>query len=209
MKTVEIKAEPREDLGTAHSRRLRRAGHVPCVLNGAGDAIHFFTDPLSLRDIVYTADFKVAQMELNGKTYRAILKDIQFDPVTEQILHVDFQALLEGRKIKVEIPVHFEGSPVGVKNGGVFVRKQHKVLVKTTPDNLVAELLVDVAELGIGESVRVKDIKCPNEIEILTNPSIPIASITRPRVLVVAADDEEEEEGTEESAEAQTAEATE
>ena len=205
MKTVVINAELRKELGSAHSRRLRKAGKVPCVLNGAGEAIHFASDPISLRDIVYTPDFKIAQMELNGKTYKAILKSIQFHPVTDQILHVDFQALLDGRKINVEIPVHFEGTPKGVTAGGVFVRKLNKVLVKTTPDQLVSELLINVENLGIGESARVSAIERSDAIEILTSPSIPVASITRPRVLVVQETDEEDEE-VDEAAEASTAE---
>jgi large subunit ribosomal protein L25 len=139
---------------------------------------------------------------LGGESYRCIIKEIQFHPVTEGILHIDFLELAEGRKVKVQLPVRFKGTSPGVRNGGRLIQQLRKVEIKTTPDQLVEELILDISNLKLGNSVRVRDIETNDEIEILTNPGIPVATVKVPRVVIeeeeVVPGEVEGEEGAEE-----------
>ena len=205
MNIVAIKSRPRPKVGTKIARQSRREGLIPCVLYGGEEIIHFNTTYNEVRDLVYTPDFKVAELEVEGKTYRCIVKEVQFHPVKENILHIDFLQLIEGRPVKVELPVHFKGNSPGVRAGGKLIQKMRRVKVKATPENLVEELKLDISELNLGQSIRVRDIEVPEGMEILSAPSIPVASVEIPRALRGAAPGSEEaEEGAEEAAEGST-----
>ena len=199
---LQIKGELRSGTGKRAARAARRDGFIPCELYGGKENIHFSVTPQSLKDLVYTPEFHVAEVEIDGRKHRCIMKDIQFHPVTEDILHVDFLKLEEGRKIKVEVPIHFFVMSPGVKAGGKLTQKLHRVSIKTTPANLIEDVTLDVSKLKLGQSVRIRDIKVGDEIEVLNNPSIPVGSVAIPRALksTGAGEDEEEEgeEGTEE-----------
>lgn len=201
MLTLQIKGEVRTETGKRAAKAARREGLVPCELYGAKDNIHFVVSPKSLKDLVYTPDFHVAELEIAGEKHRCIMKDIQFHPVSEDILHVDFLKLEEGRKVKVEVPVRFSGMAPGVKAGGKLNQKVHRVSIKTTPENLIEDVTLDISKLRLGQSIRVRDIKVGSEIEVLNHPSIPLASVAIPRALKSAgAGMDEEEEETEEVA---------
>ncbi|RMF27211.1 MAG: 50S ribosomal protein L25 [Bacteroidetes bacterium] len=203
MNTVAIKSRPRPKLGTKIARQSRREGLIPCVLYGGEDIIHFNTTYNEIRDLVYTPDFKIAEVEVEGKTYRCIIKEVQFHPVKENILHIDFLQLIEGRPVKVELPVHCKGNSPGVRAGGKLIQKMRRVKVKATPENLVEELELDISNLNLGQSIRVRDITVPEGVEILSAPGTPVASVEVPRALRGAAAGEEAvEEGAEEGAEA-------
>lgn len=207
MLALQIKGDLRSGTGKRAAKAARREGLVPCELYGVKENIHFVVTPQSLKDLVYTPEFHVAELEIDGKKHRCIMKAIQFHPVSEEILHVDFLKLEEGRKIKVEVPIHFSGMAPGVKAGGKLTQKLHRVSIKTTPANLIEDVTVDVSKLRLGQSVRIRDIKVGEGIEILNNPSIPIGSVAIPRALKSAgagAAEEEEEEGTEEEVEGAT-----
>ena len=198
MLTIQIKGELRPETGKRAAKAARRAGLVPCELYGGKENVHFSVSPKSLKDLVYTPDFYVTEIEVDGKVHRCIMKSIQFHPVSEEILHVDFLKLQEGRKIKVEIPVRFSGVAPGVKAGGKLTQKVHNVSIKATPENLIGEVTLDISKLKLGNSVRVRDINVGKDIEILNNPGIPIASVTIPRALKSAGSEAEgEEEGVE------------
>lgn len=210
MQTVTISGDLREGTGSKYARAARRAGLIPCELYGGDDNVHFTARPQELKSLVYTPDFKIANLTVDGKEYSAIMKSIQFHPVTDQILHIDFLQLVEGKSIKVEVPVRFYGTSPGVKNGGNLTQKLHRISIKTTPDNLVEEVKMDISALNLGQSLRVRDIVLEDSIEILNNPSIPVCSVIIPRALKsaeagVAAEGEEDTEGAE--AEGQEAEA--
>ena len=191
MQSISIPGELRTATGKQAAKRLRRSEMVPCELYGGAQNIHFSVSPKVLKDLVYTPDFKVANLEIDGKTYRSIMRSLQVHPVSEEILHVDFLLLQEGRKIKVDVPVRFEGVAAGVKSGGKLTQKVHAVSIKTTPEELVDQVTLDVSSLELGQSVRVRDIKLSDNIEILNNPGIPLASVAIPRALKSAASDEE------------------
>ena len=199
MESVVIKGNVRTDLGKRSSKVVRHANEVPCVIYGGENNIHFTAPVLDFKKLIYTPDFKMVEIEVDGKTYKCILKDAQFHPVTEDLLHIDFVELIDGKPIKVEIPIRFRGVAPGVKTGGKLYQKLRTVKVKTTPEHLVDEVLVDVSELNLGQSIRVRDIEIGDEMEIMTSLGIPVASVEVPRALRSADAAEEEEEGAEET----------
>ena len=202
MKITEIKADIRAEASSSSARALRRSGFVPGVLYGGGKNFHFAAQSQEIRKLIYTSDFGLVDLNIDGETHRCIVKDYQLHPVTDNIEHVDMLALTPGKTIKVELPVHFVGVAPGVKAGGTVVKKLRKVMVKTTPDNLISEFNVDISDLELGQSVRVRDIVLQEGMEVLNPGPIPLATIEIPRALKSAAAAAEEEEGetTEEGA---------
>ena len=183
MKTISIQGNMRADMGKSATKALRREDGIPCVLYGGEEEVHFSVVGRDVRDLVYTSDFMVAELTIDGKMHRSIVKDIQFHPVNEHILHIDFMELVDGRAVKVNLPVRFKGTSAGVKVGGKLQQKVRRVMVKVAPEDLVDELFVDVSSLGLGQSVRVRDIQLVGNMELLTWPSIPVATVDIPRAL--------------------------
>lgn len=198
MKTVTVEGNVRTDLGKKATRHLRRTGDVPCVLYGGDETVHFSAPAKAFKNIVYTPDFNIINVEVDGKAHRAVMQDLQFHPVTDKLLHIDFMALTDGRPVIASLPIVFEGLAEGVKAGGKLLPKERKLKVKALPENLIGELKVDVTHLVLGKSVKVGDLSYDN-IEILNNPNIPIASVEIPRALK-SAQAEEGAEGAEETA---------
>lgn len=191
MNIVPVNGEVREGLGKTATKTIRKEGKIPCVVYGGGEPIHFLTDHNSIKHLVYTPDFKVAEITASGKTVRAIVKDIQFHPVNDKIMHIDFLQLVDGKTIRVEVPVRFKGASPGVKLGGKLQQSLRRVKVKTVPEHLVDELYVDVSHLELGQAVRVRDIESNEHIEILNPPANPVASVEIPRALRSAASKKE------------------
>ena len=187
MNTVSITAENRTNLGKKGTRAVRAEGKIPCVLYGSGDPLHFTVPAKSVKSLVYTPDFKVADISIDGGTRQAIVKDIQFHPVSEAIQHIDFLSMVEGTPIKVELPVRFSGVSPGVKSGGKLQQSMRRVKVKANPENLTEDLKVDIGSLQLGQSVRVRDIEVPEGVEIMSAEATPIATVIIPRALRSAA----------------------
>ncbi|THH41793.1 50S ribosomal protein L25 [Neolewinella litorea] len=187
MEVVKVSGEVRENLGKKASKEARRNGRVPAVIYGAGDPVHFSIDPLDVRDLVYTPDFKLAELSVAGATHRAIVKDYQFHPVTDQLRHIDFLALEDGRTIKVEVPVTFSGTSPGVRGGGKLQVSVRRIKIKTTPEHLVDHLTLDISELELGQSIRVRDLDPIEGVEIQNPAGQPIATVEVPRALRSAA----------------------
>lgn len=188
METIAITGAPRTDLGKRSTKVLRREGHIPCVAYGSEDLIHFSVTPTDVKDLIYTPDFKIAEITVDGNSFRAIVKDIQFHPVTDEIMHLDFLRLEEGRAVKVEVPIRFKGVSPGVKNGGKLIQRLRRLKIKTKPEHLVGEMRVDISKMEINSSIRVRDVDQKLEtIEILNSPGVPIASVETPRALRSAA----------------------
>lgn len=211
MQTVSVASQPR-DLGRKKAtRELRKQNLIPAVLYGGDKVHHLSISPADVRPLVYTHEFKIVELTIDGETYKCILKSIQFHPVTDEIVHMDFLKIIEGHPIKVNIPLHFEGTPKGVINGGRLVKELRRIEVKVLPSNLVDHLVVDVSAMKMGDALRVKDIETEEGVEILVDKSIPVAVVQTPRALLKSGatgdNDEDEEgeataEGAEESAEA-------
>ena len=209
MESVAIKGNIRTDLGKRASKIARKTDHVPCVIYGGENVVHFTAPVLDFKDLIYTPDFKLVEIEVEGKTYKCILKDAQFHPVTEDLVHIDFLELVDDQPIKVELPVRFKGQAPGVKTGGKLYQKLRTVKIKTTPEHLVDELLVDISGLNLGQSIRVRDIEITDEMEMMTTPGIPVASVEVPRALRSAEAEAEEEAAAAEGEGEEGAESTE
>lgn len=194
MKTIQVKAEKRSDIGKAATRRLRSEGKVPGVIYGGEENVHFSTTQLGVRDLVYTPEFIIAEVEVEGKSYRCILKDIQFDVVTDDLTHIDFLELVEGKKVIANLPINFVGQPVGVKAGGRLVTKLNTLKVRTYPKHLVSQLDIDITDLKLNGNKRVQDVPAEN-MEVMNPPRIPIASVVMTRALKQAGSGEGDADG--------------
>jgi large subunit ribosomal protein L25 len=183
MEVIVINGTKRDASGTTAATAVRNAGKVPCIMYGGGDPISFTADPAEFRKLVYTPKFKLAEVKIDGKTHKCILKDIQFHPTTEVVLHLDFLELIAGKKFKAQVPVRFDGVSVGVKAGGKFMASMRTVQVLTTPELLVDEVVADITSLELGQTIRVRDIQLQDGITILNNGAVPIAAIEIPRAL--------------------------
>jgi large subunit ribosomal protein L25 len=182
METIAIQGNVRQELGKKATKALRREAHVPCELYGGNENIHFSASKRDLKDIIYTPNLYKAGIQIDGKTYEAIVKAIQFHPVTDEILHIDFQELVAGTVIRTEVPVRPVGVAAGVKVGGKLLVNVRKLKVKTTPENLKDKIEIDVSKLRLGQSFKVRDIK-DTGMEIINAKSIPIAAVEIPRSL--------------------------
>ncbi|HOY14868.1 MAG TPA: 50S ribosomal protein L25 [Saprospiraceae bacterium] len=187
MNTVTVSTQIREEVGSRGARTARAEGMVPAVIYGSNDPIHVLVNQKEVKPLIYTPDFKLGEISVNGSAIKCIVKETQFHPVTDELLHVDFLALTPGKKIKVEVPVRFVGNSPGVKNGGKLIQQLRKIKIKTTPENMIEEINVDISHLELGQVLRVKNVQVSKDIELLINPSILIANIEIPRALKSAA----------------------
>lgn len=183
MQTVAIEGTPREAFGKKASKSFRKQGLVPCVAYSSDTTIHFTAPSTAFKKLIYTPDFKIAEITVDGKTYRAILKDAQYHPVTDAIVHLDFLLLVDGHKLIAEVPVKTQGVAPGVKLGGKLTLVTRRVKIKTTPENLVDHMSVDISDLDLGKSVRVRDLAVVEGVEVMTSPGIPLAAVEIPRAL--------------------------
>ncbi|ATL47381.1 50S ribosomal protein L25 [Chitinophaga caeni] len=182
MNTVTIEGQLRSDLGKKATRQLRSEEKVPCVIYGGADSISFSAPIAVLKPLVYTSRFQLAEIKLDGKVYKCVVKDLQFDKVTDELAHIDFMELVDDKKVIVSIPVKLVGQSVGVKAGGRLVVKMKTVKVKSLPKDLVEHLEVSVENLELNENIRVEDIEAPN-MEIMNSARIPVASVVMTRQL--------------------------
>ena len=195
MEIVSFEAEIRERNKKKGAKAVRNAGLIPAVLYGGMDPLHFSVNVKDVKSLIYTGNFKLAKITVDGKECDCIVKTVQFHPVTDQVMHIDFLRLIEGTPLKVEIPVRFHGVSPGVKEGGQLMQSLRRIKVKTTPENLVDEVLVDISGIELGQSFRIRDLEVGEELTILNPPGTPIASVKIPRVLKDLEEEEEEETG--------------
>ena len=182
MNTITIEGQLRTDFGKAATRQLRSEEKVPGVIYGGTKEINFSAPATAFKNIVYTPEFMLAELKIDGTTYRSVLKDMQFDKVSDQLIHVDFLELVEDKKVTVTVPLKFKGVPAGVKAGGKLVTKIKALKVKTLPKHLLEHIDIDISHLELNDNLRVQDVKAEN-MEVLNSPRIPIASVTLTRQL--------------------------
>ncbi len=209
MEIVKVEAQTRASFGKKHAKIVRKEGLVPAIIYGGNDNTAISVTPKSVKSLVYTPDFKLAEIEVNGGTHKCILKEITFHPISDEIVHIDFLRMIPGKSIKVEIPVDFKGKSPGVKEGGKLIPQMRKVKVKTTPEFLVDKLFVDISALELGNSVRVRDIEFPDGMEIMTTSATPVAVVEVPRALKSAEAEAEAEAAKSAEVEGEGAEAAE
>ena len=203
MKSITINGSQRESVGKKATKALRNAGQVPCVLYGGDKPVHFSAKELAFSKLVYTPNAHTVVIALdNADTFNAVLQDIQFHPVTDRILHIDFYQLFEDKEIALNIPVNLVGSSKGVKNGGVLGRNNRKLRVKALPINLPDFIEIDITALKIGDKVAVGDL--PSEkYSFLHSDNTVVCQVRTSRTAV------EENEDQQETAEGVDASATE
>jgi len=182
MKTITIEGQLRTEMGKQATRQLRSEEKVPGVIYGGAKEVNFSAPATSFKALVYTPDFQLAEVKVDGKSYRCILKDLQFDKVSDDLIHVDLLELVEDKKVIATIPLKFTGAAKGVKDGGKLITKMKALKVKTLPKYLKENIEVDLTDLDLNGNVRVEDVKAEH-YEILNSPRIPIASIVLTRQL--------------------------
>ncbi|HUZ57221.1 MAG TPA: 50S ribosomal protein L25 [Hanamia sp.] len=182
MKSITIEGQIRTEFGKTATRQLRSEEKVPAVIYGGAKEINFSAPASAFKNIIYTPDFMLADIKVEGNSYKCVLKDLQFGKVSDQLIHVDFLELVPEKKVTVNIPLKFTGIPAGVKDGGKLVVKIKSLKVKTLPRHLLEHIELDISDLKLDENIRVQDVKAEN-MEILNSPRIPVASVTLTRQL--------------------------
>jgi large subunit ribosomal protein L25 len=207
MKTITIEGQIRTEFGKTATRQFRSEDKVPAVIYGGAKEINFSAPASAFKNLVYTPDFMLAEIQVDGTSYKCVLKDVQFDKVSDKLIHLDFLELVGDKKVIVNIPIRFSGTPSGVREGGKLSIKMKTLKVKTLPEFLAENIELDISKLKLNENIRVSDVKAPN-MEILNSPRIPVASVTMTRALKQeeskggAAVSAESEEGAETAEEA-------
>ncbi len=201
MKSITIKGSQRESVGKVATKALRNAGKVPCVLYGGEQTINFSADEISFKDLVYTPNIYTAKIELeNGETYSAIMQDIQFNPVSDKIMHIDFYQIFEDKEVTMNIPVKLTGNAPGIVAGGILRFPSRTLKIKAKPANLPDFISADISELNIGDKVYVTEVG-GGDYTILHPDNTVICQVRIARAVVEVVDEDEEgeegEEGTE------------
>jgi len=182
MKSITIEGHLRTDHGKKAARQIRSQENVPAVIYGGAQEVNFYASAKAFKPLVYTGEFQIAEVNVDGKTYKCILKDLQFDKVTDALIHLDLLELVDDKKVVATLPLKFVGTSVGVKEGGKLVIKIKSLKVKAFPKDLVENINVDITNLALNANIRVEDVKAQG-IEILNSPRIPIASVVMTRQL--------------------------
>ena len=182
MKTIAISGSPRENVGKRDAKELRYEGKVPAVLYGGKEQQHFAVVIADLRDVIYTPDVNFVEIDLNGTKTKAIVKDTQFHPLTDVLMHIDFLQLFDEKEIVMEIPVKLTGTSPGVKMGGKLIQKLRKLRVKALPASMPQNVEVSLEKLEVGSLFRVRDLKVENFV-ITNTPEDTIVSVAMSRAL--------------------------
>jgi large subunit ribosomal protein L25 len=186
MKTFELSGKVREALGKKDSAKLRSEGKIPCVLFGTENPIHFYVEKPNIKKLIYTPYVYLVNLDIDGKKIQSIMKDIQFGPVTDEVIHIDFKKISDDKPIKVEIPVEIEGFAKGIRSGGKLQVEVRRLKVMALPKFLPDSIKINVTELELGQSMRVGDLKMEN-IAILNGKSVPVVRIMITRAARAAA----------------------
>jgi large subunit ribosomal protein L25 len=194
MQSVTLQGTVRTELGTKYAKQLRDQGQVPCVMYGGEAPVHFYAPILAFRDLVYTAEARMASIELNGKTYQAVIQDMQFHVLNDSLTHVDFIQVLDGKPVTIQVPMVLTGNSRGVRNGGKLKFSLRNLKVKGLINDLPSSIEHDITELRIGQAIRVADVKAGKPYEILNAENAVVVSIAMSRNAVADTDDEAGEE---------------
>ncbi|HJZ39783.1 MAG TPA: 50S ribosomal protein L25 [Bacteroidales bacterium] len=181
MKSIELKVARRIGLGKKDAKVLRRNQQVPCVMYGGKEVLHFSAQENAFKDLVYTHHMYLVNLDIDGKTYRAIMKEIQFHPVSDKILHIDFVEVATDRPVVVSLPVEITGNSVGIISGGKLRQRKRYIKVKGLIADLPDTLVVDISDLDIGQSFMAADLKY-DRIEILEAPRDMVVGVISSRV---------------------------
>lgn len=203
MESISIKGSKRKSLGKADAKALRNEGLVPCIIYGGKEEIHVQIDEREFNQLIYTPNQYIVNVDVDGDTYATILKDIQYHPLSDRIVHVDFQELT-GRPVKTTLPILTVGQARGVLNGGRLRKVRRDVKVQGLPEEMPSFIELDITNLRIGKAIKIGELSVPG-VEFLADPNQIVVAVRMKRGAVVDEEDEDEgaegEEGAEASAE--------
>lgn len=185
MKTVSLSGSLRTNVGKSDANALRAKGQVPCVIYGAGEQIHFHADERAFKNIIYTPETNMVEINVDGKSYKTVLQEAQFHKVNDKLIHADFLQIIDGKPVTVSLPVKTTGQAEGVKAGGKLNVKLRKLKVKGLINKLPQNIELNIETLGIGKSISVGDIKLDG-VEILHPKNIAVVSVKTTRNVVAA-----------------------
>jgi large subunit ribosomal protein L25 len=180
MKTIVIEGSARADFGKRASSHLRNEEMIPCVIYGGGETVHFSVNERKLKQLLFTPNSYIVELDIDGKKEMGVMRETQFHPVTDRILHIDFQRVIPGKPVTIAVPVKLEGNSKGVKLGGKLQLKSRKLTVSALVENLPDELVVDVTELDLGKMISVGELNFEN-IKILTPAVNPVCAVKATR----------------------------
>jgi len=195
MKTLAISANLRKGTGKADSKALRNQGNVPCVLYGGEKQVCFYAHENDFRNLVYTSDVFIVDLNIDGENHQAIIQDLQFHPVTDKLIHIDFLEVFPNKEVTVSIPVVLEGVSIGVRNGGVLLFRRRKIITRSIPSKLPDAITIDISDLKIGEFIYIKDLRS-EEYNFLAPDNAVVVGVKTARNVIEEVEEEEGEEST-------------
>lgn len=187
MKSVELQGTARDSRGKKASKDLRAQENVPCVLYGNGENKFFYASESQFREIIYTPNVYLINLDLSGKKHRAIIQDIQFHPVTDKLVHIDFLEVTDNKKVVVNLPVTVSGNSQGVKEGGKLSVDKKRLKVKAFVKDMPEVVNIDITTLGMGKTIRIGDLKF-DKVEFVEPASMPVVTIKATRQAKEAAE---------------------
>ncbi|MFP4488498.1 MAG: 50S ribosomal protein L25/general stress protein Ctc [Bacteroidales bacterium] len=204
MRTLEINAHPRKQTGKSETKRLRKQGNVPCVMYGGEEILHFYAEENSFIELVYTPNVYIVTINIDGQKRKAVLKDIQFHPVTDKIIHIDFIEVFDDRPVTIIVPVNLTGDSVGLKAGGKLRLKRRRLTIRGLANVLPDKLDIDISNLDIGQTIQVEELSFDG-IELLDPPRAMVVAVISSRLAMKGMEipEDVEEEETEEGEEAE------
>ena len=211
MKTIEIKAHARKELGKKETKRLRSEGNVPCVMYGGEEVVHFYAEEKVFKSLIYTPNVYIVNINIDGKEYMSVLQDIQFHPVTDAPQHIDFVQVFENKPVVMSIPLNIVGTSPGIMSGGKLRMKRRTLKVKGSFKDLPDKLDIDITGMAIGDSIKVHQLSY-EKLELLDPARAMVVAVISSRMAIkdsVLAEDEEEAEGEGEEGEEAASEAAE
>ena len=197
MKSLAISVIEREKVGKSNTRSLRNQGNVPCVLYGGEKQVCFYAHENDFRNIVNTPDVYVVELDISGNKTRAIMKDIQFHPVTDRILHIDFLEVFEDKEITISIPVILNGLSIGVRNGGNLMFRRRKIITRGLIDKMPDAIELDIEHLKIGQFIYIKDLDQDGCEFLAPDNSVVVGVKTARAAIEEEVEEDEELEGEE------------
>ncbi len=193
MKKVSLSGSKRKSVGKKDAKLLRREGQIPAVLYGNKEQVHFSVDEIALKKLVYTPNVYIFELDIDGTKVPAVMKEVQIHPVTDRTVHVDFQEVVDGKPVKIEIPIKLTGLSEGVKSGGKLMQHFRKLKVEALVENLPDTVEIDITEVGIGDKIRVGDVDI-NGVKLLNPESAVIIAVQMARGAKKTVEEEAAEE---------------
>jgi len=180
MKTVSISGSPRVNVGKKDAKASRRSGLIPCVIYGGKEQIHFVADEKEFKKLVYTPEVFKAEIKVGDSQYSTVMTEIQFHPINDKIIHIDFRELIPGKYITVDIPVKVTGTSPGVKDGGQLAQNYRTLKISAQPENFLENITVDISGLKIGQGIKISELDYPG-VKFLDNVNSEVVGVKHKR----------------------------